>query len=103
MAGKASQSGETAEQLRDDIDAGRTGDKVPWPDPAAAPLGTDDEAAGTTTRGGHVRQARAQERSGPGRSPTTNHRSIGASWILILFVAALALALLVYIGQHVLG
>jgi len=36
-----------AERLRNDIDAGRTGDKVPYPDPAAAPLGTDDEAAGT--------------------------------------------------------
>jgi hypothetical protein len=27
--------------------APRTGDKVDWPDPAMAPLGTDDEAAGT--------------------------------------------------------
>lgn len=34
------------ERLRGDIDAGRTGDKVPFSDPAAAPLGTDDEAAG---------------------------------------------------------
>jgi hypothetical protein len=33
-----------ASRLRDDIDRGRTGDKVAWPDPAAAPLGTDDEA-----------------------------------------------------------
>ena len=37
----------TVEQLRRDIDAGRTGDKSPGSDPAAAPLGTDDEAAGT--------------------------------------------------------
>ena len=37
----------TVERLRRDIDAGRTGDKSPGPDPAAAPLGTDDEAAGT--------------------------------------------------------
>ncbi|WP_371345024.1 hypothetical protein [Ancylobacter sp. IITR112] len=34
------------ERLRGDIDEGRTHDKVPFPDPAAAPLGTDDEAAG---------------------------------------------------------
>jgi hypothetical protein len=33
---------------RDDIDAGLHRDKVPFPDPAAAPLGTDDEA-GTET------------------------------------------------------
>ena len=41
------QSGATTEQLRDDIDQGRTGDKVRFPDPAVAPLGTDEEAAGT--------------------------------------------------------
>ena len=36
----------TADQLRDAIDRGATGDKVPAQDPAAAPLGTDEEAAG---------------------------------------------------------
>ena len=40
-------AGSEAAQLRRDIDSGTTGDKVGWPDPAAAPLGTDDEAAGT--------------------------------------------------------
>jgi hypothetical protein len=34
-------------RLRADIDAGRTGDKTPGEDPTAAPLGTDEEAAGT--------------------------------------------------------
>lgn len=34
------------DRSRDDIDHGRSGDKVSFPDPAAAPLGTDDEAAG---------------------------------------------------------
>ncbi|WP_372398309.1 hypothetical protein ABMY26_16445 [Azospirillum sp. HJ39] len=37
-----------AHRMRRDIEQGRTGDKVPATDPAAAPLGTDDEAAGTT-------------------------------------------------------
>jgi succinate dehydrogenase / fumarate reductase cytochrome b subunit len=37
----------TAQELKGAIDSGRTGDKVAFPDPAAAPLGTDDEAAGT--------------------------------------------------------
>ncbi len=37
----------TADRLRIDIDEGRTSDKVRYPDPAAAPLGSDDEAAGT--------------------------------------------------------
>jgi cobalamin biosynthesis Mg chelatase CobN len=35
------------DQLRHAIDRGRTGSKVPHADPAAAPLGTDEEAAGT--------------------------------------------------------
>jgi hypothetical protein len=35
-----------AAQLKDDIDRGRAGDKVGGFDPAAAPLGTDDEAGG---------------------------------------------------------
>jgi hypothetical protein len=34
------------EQVRDRIDSGATKDKVAASDPAAAPLGTDDEAAG---------------------------------------------------------
>ena len=36
----------TTAGLRHDIDRGRGGDKVDNIDPAAAPLGTDDEAAG---------------------------------------------------------
>lgn len=34
-------------QLRDKIDRGRAGDKVPVLDPATAPLGTDAEAGGS--------------------------------------------------------
>ena len=33
-------------QVRDRIDSGAIGEKVPASDPATAPLGTDDEAAG---------------------------------------------------------
>ena len=36
----------TTDRLRHDISRGKAGDKVNHPDPAAAPLGTDDEAAG---------------------------------------------------------
>lgn len=36
----------TTDQLRDRIDKGLTGEKVSMRDPAAAPLGTDAEAAG---------------------------------------------------------
>lgn len=40
------QKAPTTEQIRSDIDSGRTGEKVDYGDPAAAPLGTDAEAAG---------------------------------------------------------
>ena len=51
-------------RLRADIDSGKTGDKSPGLDPAAAPLGTDDEAAGTPVpddiaEGTRVRETRA--------------------------------------------
>ena len=36
----------SGEQLRDNIDSGKTGEKVGFADPATAPLGTDDEAGG---------------------------------------------------------
>ncbi len=36
-------------QTRNEIDSGRTQDKVDYPDPAAAPLGTDEEAGGAHT------------------------------------------------------
>lgn len=36
----------TADALRHALDHGKGGDKVDFADPAAAPLGTDDEAAG---------------------------------------------------------
>lgn len=48
-------------RLRDDIVSGRTGDKVAAPDPAAAPLGTDDEAAGTPAGLAEATAARAAE------------------------------------------
>lgn len=37
----------TADAVRSRIDSGEAGDKVDFPDPAAAPLGTDAEAGGT--------------------------------------------------------
>lgn len=47
----------TVDQLRDHIDRGHTGDKVAYPDPSAAPLGTDDEAGGHPPAGEQVASA----------------------------------------------
>lgn len=62
--GRPERPGPTTAQLRGDIQSGRTGDKVAGFDPAAAPLGADDEAAGTPPGPAEVAQARAQEGKG---------------------------------------
>ena len=49
----------SAARLRADIDRGRTRDKVNVNDPAAAPLGTDEEAAGTPASPEELAIARA--------------------------------------------
>jgi hypothetical protein len=67
----------TGAQLKADINAGRTGDKVPAFDPAAAPLGTDEEAAGTPTPPEAWAAARRQE---VGRAPAT--QGPPAPWIV---------------------
>jgi len=51
----------TTAELREAIDRGKAGDKVDWPDPAAAPLGTDDEAAGTPPTPERIQAAFANE------------------------------------------
>ena len=53
----------TVERLRADIDSGRTADKVAASDPASAPLGADDEAAGKPAGIRAVRQAMLQSHS----------------------------------------
>ena len=59
--------GVNADQLRDAIDRGRTGSKVPFSDPAAAPLGTDEEAAGTPSSTAELTQAMRHEVKNRGR------------------------------------
>ncbi|WP_141563212.1 hypothetical protein [Teichococcus rhizosphaerae] len=49
------------EGLRHQIDSGQTGDKVAFPDPAAAPLGADDEAAGAAPSAAQIAEARRLE------------------------------------------
>ena len=62
MADFDERAGRRADQLRSDIDHGRTGDKVAFPDPAAAPLGTDDEAAGAAPPPSSPARAMDEER-----------------------------------------
>ena len=71
------------DQLRSAIDAGRAGDKMPWPDPAMAPLGTDDEAGGNAPTRQQVAEAHRQE---VGRGVTSSDpigRGPGQAWWII--------------------
>ena len=54
----------TTDRLRYDIDRGRGGDKVDNIDPAAAPLGTDDEAAGNSPTPAEIKLAYKHEIGG---------------------------------------
>ena len=55
--------------LRGAIDRGLSGDKAGFPDPAAAPLGTDDEAAGTPNTREQVARSLAAEVGGRPADP----------------------------------
>lgn len=68
----------SVQRLRADIDRGRTGDKVDWPDPAAVPLGNDEEAGGNPT---DAATGRSEHRAETVRSSTPRHKrgGIGAA------------------------
>ncbi|MBP2234700.1 hypothetical protein J2Z31_001190 [Sinorhizobium kostiense] len=100
-------------QIRGDVQHGRTGDKTRGFDPAAAPLETDAEAAGTPLTGEVTRNARAgQLRKKPADISTeyadalrplsdTERISPIRQWLwLALPIAALAimLGILVYVA-----
>lgn len=57
---------DNAQMLRNEIDHGQAADKVDYPDPAASPLGTDDEAGGHPVTPTQARMAHAEEVARPG-------------------------------------
>jgi hypothetical protein len=83
----------TADRLRHDISRGATADKIDFPDPAAAPLGTDDEAAGRP----NIAEERALEVAARSKlDPPTSQSEPGFSVpifyaVLIVCIAALIL------------
>ncbi len=83
------------DQLRHEIDRGRTGDKVDVPDPAAAPLGTDEEAAGTPVPSEAIHLARKTERADLQHPPERLSAVLLFALIIALLVSmALGCALL---------
>lgn len=86
----------TPAELQADIDCGLTGEKVAVFDPAASPLGTDEEAGGTPTPG-HVlaeerRRARREiDESDPSQAAIDAAKKRQVSPALVFLTAALAL------------
>jgi hypothetical protein len=74
--------GATMAQLRADIDSGRTGDKVAAVDHAAAPLGTDEEAAGTPVAADIVARAREYECNRNSSWEMTSAHQVMPHWTL---------------------
>jgi len=79
----------TTARLRHDIDRGRGGDKVDNVDPAAAPLGTDDEAAGKPPSPAEVNLAYQQE---VGRGVSSERKRDVDHGVAIWLAAVLALS-----------
>ena len=85
-----SQKAPTTDRMRKRIDNGETGDKVGFPDPAAAPMGTDDEAAGRPADARRRAQS-AQQAKHPHNTSTGNR--LGDSTALICVAVALTILL----------
>ena len=85
---------ETTEQLRIAIDQGHGGHKVDASDPAAAPLGTDDEAGGTPNSAAQVRLAGTHEIQARPSSPRQRISGIGHAWWLIGFTVLVGSSIL---------
>lgn len=89
----------SAAELRHDIDRGLTGDKVAVEDPAAAPLGTDDEAAGSPPDPEIMAEVRQRElrRGERIRRARRLRVSDGGGAIRWLLIAAFLLVLLAFV------
>ena len=77
----------TLSRLRHDIDRGRGADKVDAIDPAAAPLGTDEEAAGTPVPPEAVAKAYAQE---IGSFPSSLRAKDAGDHAVLIYVSVIA-------------
>ncbi|UMY19931.1 hypothetical protein MMB17_11885 [Methylobacterium organophilum] len=88
----------TAAQLKEAIDAGRTGDKIPAHDPGLSPLGTDDEAAGAPPSPSRVALAREEESSPRRRRAARMQTGHGRNRGVLLAYAGIILAIAIILG-----
>lgn len=95
----------TTDQLRSDIDSGRTHDKVAKSDPAAAPLGSDAEAGGNPPAAREVATARKHETgrkvaektsaAKPSQSRVATQTTDRSGWWFAAVVAAIILVAII--------
>jgi hypothetical protein len=92
----------TSDALRHSTDFARAGDKVPFPDPATAPLGTDDEAAGRPPSREERRLAAAQQQPSPRTAAAAREKPdhTGESWAGPLMIAAAVLCGLAIVAAY---
>jgi hypothetical protein len=86
----------TVDRMRHDISRGKVGDKVDYPDPAAAPLGTDDEAAGTPPSAEARTIAAESAPSIPRERKTTNAGSIYAGIVVVIILIVTTAAMMLH-------
>ncbi len=84
----------TSAQLRHGITTGQSRDKISNIDPSAAPLGTDDEAAGKPPTSEEIRLAAQEEL----KSDPVPSQPLEPSPIIALVGAAILLAIAIWIG-----
>ena len=91
----------TTDRLRHDIDRGRGGDKVDNIDPAAAPLGTDDEAAGKSPTPAEIKLASKHEVRRKVSSESTQASDHGvAIWVAaVVTLSGILLSAICFIRQ----
>jgi hypothetical protein len=90
----------TVAMLKGDIDSGRSGDKNPVFDPGLAPLGTDDEAAGTPPSSFQVALARRYENierwiKGGQKTGDAHNKRDGFPIVYVSFIGAVGFILVV--------
>ena len=78
----------TTDQIRQAIDSGATGEKVGYPDPAAAPLGTDAEAGGNSPT---ILERKIEARAQTDHVPSVPPDGRLVYFVLIALVAAAVL------------
>lgn len=89
----------TTDQLRLDIDNGKTGYKQPGSDPSAAPLDTDYEAGSPASQSA----VSAQQSSETSKKPTeigSDTGGVGHAWILFGFAVLLGIILVCFMIWH---